>query len=195
MFKWRDVPSNLICLVSIVFSVWAGIVAKELPGKLISFGVGAIFLSFLIVFYVWRYQFVSKVNYITIHGLHVMCGKRNSPVPHIVEKWTQELMQSICLRTSYRYESITRVVNGLYVRFSDDNEVTAYMMYQGSILKRIVRGYSKGNYIVVGSPKSGGNPNYVMKLFKHELSHPILGRIDNKYYDEKLSHGKMTEWL
>jgi hypothetical protein len=158
-----------------------------------------LFAFALVIFYAWRWSFVKHVNYVTLHGIRVI----GSHVPGaLVEEWTGETARKLAIssvgKEGWKATYLMGKAYGIFAEFRQEHRLTAkWLDAQGNILTRFVRGYALGNLIVIGGPASWSDPqlawNYVRSLFRHELAHPILYRIDSKYFNENAAHARMGE--
>lgn len=197
MWRWQDLPFLLICLASAGLCGWGAVAADGTAPKVVSAVTGLLFLGGLLTFYLMRWAFIRKVQYITSHGIKVILGERNRPTQDQVEAWTVETVKAILQHENWKEEDVAATLKKLWCTFSDEHKIELRWLSGGKWVTRYVRGYSQEAYFTVGATADWQDTasawDYVHKLYRHELAHPILYYQDSKYYDEKTAHDRMAE--
>ena len=169
----------IICLVVMMSGKVQGDTNPLIP-KIITGVVGAMFLAAIPLWYLVRSR-LRKFHYKTKHGLYVCLGKKNQPSQLFVEQWTNEVIDH--WTTKFRpghpltKDQVIAAFSGMSIFFVDQEKL--------SVMGRAVRGYSDHKDIVIGYKE--GSLGYPHSLFKHELSHPVLGN-NGVAWEEKLHH-------
>lgn len=172
MFTWLDLvaPIGICCLAA--FLCYLGFrKSKKIPPKLVCAITGGFFLAFIPLWYVVRDQKIEP-DYTSGYGLEVVQGVKNKCEKKQIDEWSKWLIDLwsghydvTCVRTSLKGKLVVCV---------DEEKL--------SVLGRAVRGYSHGRFSVVGW---NGKISYAESLFKHEVSHQIIGSCVMPFHEEE----------
>lgn len=153
--------------------IWAVIVAKNVPAKIVSAITGLCFIALIPIFY-WVRADKTEYVYKTEQGVGVVVGKKNKCEKPDVEKEVQWVIDF--WSKHYDASKVADSLKGKRLFCIDDAEFTVY--------GRWVRGVSFGNSAVVGW---NGKPEHTVSLIRHELSHLVLGGV-GEVWNEDVHH-------
>jgi hypothetical protein len=155
------------------------------PAKIVCAVTGLLFLATPVVWYIMRWVGI-RYDYQTVQGIFVRRGKVNRPEKPAVEKWTDELVQFWSdseMSKVYKLNTtaILLAISNVWATFSDMDKVE---VPRPSGLRGFVVGYAREAEVLICLPMiSGGSGNAhileeeaIHSLFKHELSHIIIGK-------------------
>lgn len=174
----------LPALIAVVLCIW-GAIASATTSGMVACIVTAVSVPLLVaLFYYCRYAY-TKHDYVTRHGLYIICGNRNKPTKAEIERLT---LETFTLWIKYISENHGKFPNadlgilhlslhGKRCLFSDKSVVTKRWLYlRGIKTEVLIAGMCVDNEIIIGSgyKKKDGSTKTPNQIFIHEISHPIL---------------------
>lgn len=196
VFTWLDLVAPWgVCLGSIGLCIWAAIAGKPVdggsatPAKVVSIATACVFAAAIPLWYFVRSRF-RKFD-LKLGAMYVTYGKKNRPPAGDMEAWTESVIQHWAnaewgskkngngdiFPRSLSHSQVMKALDGVQVFLHDKEKL--------SVWGRFVRGFTQGKDIVIGY--RDGQPAYVRSLWRHELSHPVLG-FNGEGWDEKRHH-------
>lgn len=133
--------------------------------------------------YLARY-IVTHAHYVTKHGIYVVLGKRNRPLKADVEAytekcvnfWSTESLQKPGDSTVIKREAVLEAVRNVRCFFNDVKIVGyGYKVIRGITEKIPFVGVARNNVQIVVAYWPEVPQHGVPGIFRHELSHVILG--------------------
>lgn len=178
MFRWLDLIIPIgTGLLSFGLCAWGALSATELPGIIISWATGAVFLASIPVWY-WVRSSGLRPDCTAAYGVEIKFGKENTPNLAAINSWLHALVAF--WSDHYERSVIEESLRGKLVVFRDRERLT--------IFGRYVRGYAFSSVAVIGYKPS---LSYRASLFRHEVSHLVLGRTEGG--DEKHHHDTFSD--
>lgn len=163
----------------------------ELVGKIIAVVVGLVFVAGIPIWYLVRGR-ARKADYVTMDGVNVVLGKKHKLPKGEVETWTAAVIAHWCTvewgrggsTVSLSKPQVLQAVLGVTAFFLDKEKI--------GVMGRWVRGYAQGKDIVIGMKPDASlgfefDFSYSHKLYRHELSHPVL-LYNGEPWDEARHH-------
>jgi hypothetical protein len=188
--KFMSVPLAILLLIvgALVWNVRAGEPLENLAIG-ISGVTSAMVVGLVVWFYVQRWRWVRKFAY-TIRGVQYFY--ESGTVRYGATVVTDEIRETLNRWSSY-YRSIGRepafikqVDNGTFIKglvcvFRPE---ARWLDYSPTFGQRWVAGVARQNILYVGQ----GGRRLAETAHQHELSHPLLRRIEGHYIDEETAH-------
>lgn len=170
-------------VVSMGLCVYASFLSEG-PGRWISIATGIAFLSLGTLGYYWARYAYTHADYITEHGVYVVLGKINRPSKQEVENytnkcidfWTTKSLQKQDDPVVIEREKVLEAIKNVRCFFYDKKIVGwAYKMIRGIQTKIKFAGVAYNNVQIVVSYWPDVPQHGVPGIFRHEMSHVILG--------------------
>jgi len=179
MFSWFDIITPIgTAVLATVLCVLGIIKSDKLAPKLVSLITMMVFIAAVPLVYAVRYKSL-KVDYTTTYGLGVIQGTLNKCEESVVQQWENELIN---FWVAF-YPNVGTALDGKKLLCLDEEKINL------SVAERFVRGYSTSTVAVIG----WRDISYARSLFRHEVSHLILGAMGVPW-DEKIQHDEMISY-